>query len=667
MSGMKSRRKPKPQDQPKSKAMPPAAFWVCLVTAAAAVAGVWAVPRPIGDLYISLAAGRDIMAGKLACPDDWSFMTAGRVWINQNWGTHLLTYVSYRLGGDTGLLVFKAVLILAVAVFLTLVGRRRGVSWPVAILVAGGTVIATRSYVDLRPNLTSLVFTSLVLWTLYLTLRRTHVIWVSAALVAIWSNMHGGFVFGIGMLGLWALARVISSALREGVGESLRRYWPLLAAPLAAVVLAGLAGPFGIKNLTHPLVVARSEVWRGISEWRSVFVEAPFGTTWEFFAATGLLVALTLIRFGFGRRGEARKDGPSGVVPFEVLLALVAIAMACQARRFVPVALIVIGPLLAGQVQWATRAAKAPWLVIALALGLAMPTGLLWRNNSRRYDPDNPLYERETFFQRMHSYSRAFAPGAARFINENGLSARVFSEWRWEGFLRWLCPQLKVYMGGRAQAVYDEKTKLEYDEILSEGQADRILAGRGVHLVVVPWGPFVDSLVLARNPRWAFVYADSRAVVLADAVSEDTAALVRLAAEGKLKYPDGIAAALSRAFCLNSPALQADPAKAIGAIVTANRIYPFSGTYSLLAIQARKGNVAQSWLIEYLENENQRLAGIPCDRAEGALLAHARLVVLDMLVKTYVALGRTVEASQLQFVRMQQEALLKRIAEKWEF
>ena len=50
------------------------------------IAAVWSIPRTVSDLNISLAAGRDVLAGKLNTPDDWSFSTNGNVWINQNWG-----------------------------------------------------------------------------------------------------------------------------------------------------------------------------------------------------------------------------------------------------------------------------------------------------------------------------------------------------------------------------------------------------------------------------------------------------------------------------------------------------------------------------------------------------------------------------------------------------
>jgi len=58
----------------------------------AAVLASWAGSESGGDLFMSLSGGRDVVQGKLGAPDDWAFTTGVRVWINQNWLSHLLIY-----------------------------------------------------------------------------------------------------------------------------------------------------------------------------------------------------------------------------------------------------------------------------------------------------------------------------------------------------------------------------------------------------------------------------------------------------------------------------------------------------------------------------------------------------------------------------------------------
>jgi hypothetical protein len=59
---------------------------------------VTALPVPTGDLFVALAGGRDVLAGRLGSP------TTGRsplqtAWVSQNWGDGLLFICGYALAG----------------------------------------------------------------------------------------------------------------------------------------------------------------------------------------------------------------------------------------------------------------------------------------------------------------------------------------------------------------------------------------------------------------------------------------------------------------------------------------------------------------------------------------------------------------------------------------
>lgn len=210
---------------------------LCLLVALICVLVVWANPRPTGDLYVGLSAGRDIMSGKLAQPDDWSYMTQGEVWVNQNWGTHLLFYFSNYLAGDWGIALAKGMMMLLLAGVISGSGRLRGADWAVAILAAGAAIAAGRSYIDMRPNLTSLTFAPATMFLIFLTRRKPHLFWLVGAWVYLWSNMHGGFIFGLGMMGLWATCQLVSVAFEEGALSALLRRKGAMAAGVAVIAL----------------------------------------------------------------------------------------------------------------------------------------------------------------------------------------------------------------------------------------------------------------------------------------------------------------------------------------------------------------------------------------------------------------------------------------------
>ena len=72
---------------------------------------IWLVPRPIGDLFVYLTSGRDTLNGFLNTPDNWSFTTNNKIWINQNWGTGVIVYLANKFFGEWGLLSIKFIFI----------------------------------------------------------------------------------------------------------------------------------------------------------------------------------------------------------------------------------------------------------------------------------------------------------------------------------------------------------------------------------------------------------------------------------------------------------------------------------------------------------------------------------------------------------------------------
>jgi hypothetical protein len=100
---VKAREKPRPRPTHQNSATaapagsPPTASPAFLLATfallAAAVLAIWAGSSAVGDLYMSLSGGRDVALGHLGRPDDWSFTTGGRVWVNQNWLSHVLIYL----------------------------------------------------------------------------------------------------------------------------------------------------------------------------------------------------------------------------------------------------------------------------------------------------------------------------------------------------------------------------------------------------------------------------------------------------------------------------------------------------------------------------------------------------------------------------------------------
>ncbi len=668
-----------------------------LAVALIAVVTIWAEPRPIGDLFVALSVGRDVLAGKLGQVDDWAFTTVGRVCINQNWGTHLVHYLIYEGFGDTGLLVFKIGMIAASALFICLAARQRNVTWPVALLVAAGAIASGRAYIDLRANLTTLTLAPLELWLLFKTRRNVHWMWVIMVLNGIWANVHGGFIFGLGMTGLWAVVllgqrtiqllltqRPVSAALKTAAVQ----LWPLPAAAIGSVALAAFVNPYGVTNLTFPFTIL-APAWLKLNEWQPLLATTTFGSTWEFFVAFGVLGGLLLFRLaGIPGLPASYPRRPNLVevseTIFDLGLTAVVAYMTFKARRFLPLSVIVIGPFLAIQVQWIVRLLEQGHKVLGSALlgtaGMAMAVPLLIHAHTlwMVYQPDNPLYAPQTVFERMSGIN-VQPVEAAEFLAANHMKGRVFNEWRWEGYLHWKCPQLKVFIGGRAHQVYDPATDELADRIRADARRfpepkyrvnpTKDLSDTDVHLAVVPGDQSYTGLLwhLTERPgsTWVFIYYDGKDAVFADYAWPETAEWIRRAVAGELVYPNQAAAALSKAMALSAPVLKRPPAEVVQAFVDAAKVKPNVTSYNVIRQVGQMLPGQSPWQKDYFQKEYARLEGMDYQQADGVKVLLMRTQVADYLSDIYRKEGAVEEAVRWMKARDKANMAIKGLMGKW--
>ncbi len=617
------------------------------------IATVWGVPRPAVDTFIGLAGGRDAFQGKLGTPDDWSFTTAGRVWLNQNWGFDALMYAAAKAGGEDGLLALKAVMIIAIAGAVVFAARIRGVSWPSLLLAAAAALAGARWYFELRASMATFLLSVLLVAILYWSELRPRVIWLGVPVMVVWVNTHGGFTFGLVLLGLWIAAGGIARFPRGGLTAVLRFLWAPAAVAAASLVAAAFLNPFGVANLTYPLTYVAAPEWRSINEWQPAgFAPARDPSSlWEvaILLATVILVGLWRIL----RKREAVSPGgrpgtPVQLVLFDSGLFVLMAAMAFSARRFIPLALLVLAPLAAIQVDEVLARVRS-WVPIAAALALTVPLVPFTAWVAARYSRDNPRFQHDSVFQRM-TVADMMPAAAADFLAENGAEGRVYSAWIWEGALRWRCPRLRLFIGGRATQIYSLETLHAYNDIGSSPRPAELLADWETHLVVVPfedhWVGLVDRLALSPGSHWAVVFYDGRGMVLADVRAPATSMLAESVAAGRARFPADDVGSLSRTLCRISPAMGGVTFQSAPQLLTANRTFPTVGAPWVLALVAKGQGLPPTWLIGVLEREDAFFAGRHASPFLNLSGLEARVSIAQILANLYQATGNSATANR---------------------
>jgi hypothetical protein len=170
------------------------------------------------DLWMHLAAGRDLLAGRYSLGSDpYAYTTDGAYWVNHSWLFDLGLYALYQALGGPALVVVKALTITALAWLLLRVRRPgSGVALPAACALLA--LLAMSPRLLLQPTCLSLLLlglTFLLLWRPHATgqdggagrgfgglLRQFAPLLL---LFALWANLDAWFVLGPGLAALFWL------------------------------------------------------------------------------------------------------------------------------------------------------------------------------------------------------------------------------------------------------------------------------------------------------------------------------------------------------------------------------------------------------------------------------------------------------------------------------
>ena len=243
------------------------------------------------DLWGHVRFGLDTLRDRrLASIDPYSF-TQDIPWVNHEWLSEVAQAVAYRAAGVFGLIALKTIL-LGAAVALLALGIRRAVEPYRWLLLAAGIVSLAPAAYTMRPQLWTLLGIPALWWALQ---ERRRLVWIPA-IFALWVNLHGGWIVGIGVASLWLAGRFVDGRadhsdrpLRETAADLVPT-----AAAIAAGVAATLINPYGWRMWMFLLSTVR--VTRNITEWRPLWQQesVSFAVLWLLVAA--VIVVPTLIR-----------------------------------------------------------------------------------------------------------------------------------------------------------------------------------------------------------------------------------------------------------------------------------------------------------------------------------------------------------------------------------
>ncbi|EKE02123.1 MAG: hypothetical protein ACD_20C00425G0020 [uncultured bacterium] len=453
------------------------------------------------DIWHRLAVGSMFFqTGWILNHDIFAYTPTKDMWIDHEWGSGVIFYFLSNHFGDYGLIGLKVILAFAVLSLilasnqLITTDKKYRISFYILTLVAlwpgYGSTIRCQLF-------TYLFFT---LWVYILErIRRgeNRFIWIFPATMLLWVNLHGGFVAGLGLLGLYT------------VGEFLNRKNPVKYLKIIALTLpVTLINPYGIK-FWHYMIEAITMPRPYITEWEPLNLFDKPGD-WIGFK---ILLVMTILSFGYKLISKTKKLDWTEITLVVVTLIL-SIRQERQAIFFVIIAAIftyqhfysainsLFGEYLGkfrnifSEKQFELINFAREYTVYMVILLLSIANCIKISHLTVVKPADYPV-------------------AAIEFIKINNLKGNLLVPFNWGSYALWkLHPQCLVSLDGRYEEVYTNEIYLDvsnfffgYDKpqkVLNKYHTDIILAENN--------SKAYNSLKSLKD--WKIIYEDKYAAVL---------------------------------------------------------------------------------------------------------------------------------------------------------
>jgi hypothetical protein len=463
------------------------------------------------DLWMHIRFGQIVLhTGHLLRRDVFSYSAPGAPWFNHEWLADVVMALFYKAGGVVGLKLMKFLCATAIMALLAMGTAETGAEYLIQFAALILAALGLRIQIQFRPQLFDYVFLSALLAMLIREShgRRVHLV-LAVPMMALWANLHGGFVIGLAVLGLYAAV----AGLQDRTAG--RGWWRAikLGALMLATLIATLVNPFGIREwyvvadkFSEPIIALNRNV-----EFHSLFYQLATGDRLSSFYACVFPLAITAaaaITFVLApRRDDLALVAVAGLMVcawFYATRNMAFAVIACTTPLTRHLAL-VIGAHGAAERPPGDSAARAPARVQIFALVATLFVAAF----GKIFSPPLPIYS-------------DYPVGAVAFMQRNHLSGNILSTYAWGGYLVWHeAPASKVFFDSFDER-YPKSVQHDYLHFASAGPAAAQVLERYPHdYVLVPASSALYRLMAKRN-GWAPIYHDSVCVLFARAGSTGT-------------------------------------------------------------------------------------------------------------------------------------------------
>lgn len=439
------------------------------------------------DSFWQIKIGQWILDhGAVPYTDFYSFTRTGEAWISTSWLSQVLFAFSYTHWGWAGPVITTAIgVALTAAIFVHFLDAQ--IEAPRAVLFAMLALLLSMHHVLARPHILALpVMVGWVGLLMAAADRKSAPSWTWLPLMALWANLHGGFVLGLALIGPISLEAVEHA--EKGRRLALFVRWVMFG---IGALIASCCTPYGWRTLQGATnILSLGELLSLIFEW----MPANFATFTSFEGAL-----LGLIAFGY-YRGLVLSAPRIFLILFLTWSALTHVRSIEAFAFLVPLVLAKpLGQMFPRRTPDAADADRWPARHVT-ALGALMIVAASWTSTS--------LYLGHHRF----TFTMTQTPVAAVDLLEQRKVRRIFNAYQFGGYL--ISRDIPVFVDGRAE-LYGEKFVVDFFKA-TEGKKPELLPRLldeyridATLLVADAPGP----QILDQLKGWKRIYADDIAVI----------------------------------------------------------------------------------------------------------------------------------------------------------
>ncbi len=451
------------------------------------------------DMWWHLETGKYIIENGIPYQDPpFSYTMEGKEWITHEWLTDIMMYWIYDSMGLLGL-GFIFALFITIS-FALLFYASEGQPYIAGLMTFWG-IASSLPFLNSRPQMFNILWGALVIYIVEKVKRKelgSLWLWSIPLIILIWVNMHGGFLLGIVIMGVYVVGDgaqwLLQGAREEGEGLTWEQVKILTLATIASFFIA-LVNPHTYQMWTYAIATtltseAMQEV---ISEWQSPNFH--FGYFWIFgfmFFASWLFATYSKRRFSWT---DALFIIGTGYASF-------------QSQRNIPLFVLVAVPIMSKHLlgifqgtsyykilsgEQAERYLSPQMKLVNWVVLLAMIAGAT-------------AYGFDEFGDMQEQLDSSFPIASIDYLEAEGLAdKRIYNEYAWGGYFIWR--GIPSFIDGRADLFGDEFIYLYMGTYNGGPNWEQLLNDYDIELILIRKNSPL-SVLLQTSPNWELLYED---------------------------------------------------------------------------------------------------------------------------------------------------------------